>query len=408
MHKTNRKKRTEEDRYISFDNTNQKYRLRMAACNVNKYFATKEEAVEERNKQLAIMQMQSEKFLSPDTTLAEWVEHYLAEYSICRPSVKSDYRRLLENCVDESLWDKRLIDIRKDDLNKCLRYLMKKNRATSSIKKAKAVLINIFNTIKDNELLPESLLPNLKLLKITEGCTTHIEEEKRAFPTSELIKLVTAAESFTADKNTCLKYQAIITLLIYTGMRRSEVLGLCKNNIEVLDDDSVSIKVRTTAHDCDAEVSPEKTHWTITTVKSRLSKRDFKKVTVPGIGSLIRQQKAIVHPTVKYQGNTYDLLFATKTGTPISERNFIRNFVKIRKIAGMDVKCHEIRHSYATYLASINTPYLAAAERMGHSPEMYLKRYGHVYEKNRSDIDKHIALLAKRDAKIESGKRKKS
>ncbi len=399
-----RKKRTEDDKYISYDSYNKKYRLRMSGAlgAVNKYFATREEAVEERNKQLAIIQMQSEKFLSPDTTLAEWVECYLEEYSVCRPSVKSDYRRLLENCVDESLWNKRLIDIRKDDLNKCLRYLMKKNRAASSIKKAKAVLINIFSTIKDNELLPESLLPNLKLTKITAGCTGHIEEEKRAFSTSELIKLVSAAEKFNTNKETCLKYQAIITLLIYTGMRRSEVLGLCKDNIQVLDDDSVYIKVRTTAHDCDLEASPENTRWIITTVKSRLSKREFKKVTVPGLGSLIRRQKAISHPTVTYQSNTYDLLFASKTGTPISERNFTRDFIKIRKIAGMDVKCHEIRHSYATYLASINTPYLAAAERMGHSPEMFLKRYGHIYDKNRAEIDEKIAELAKKDAEKKS------
>ena len=64
----------------------------------------------------------------------------------------------------------------------------------------------------------------------------------------------------------------------------------------------------------------------------------------------------------------------------------------------MDVKCHEIRHSYATYLASINTPYLAAAERLGHSPEMYLKRYGHVYDASRAEIDEKITALAKKDA----------
>ena len=403
MRNVNKRKRTEEDKYISYDISNQKYRLRMDG--VNKYFATKEEALEERNKQMAIIQMQSEKFLSPDTTLEDWVAYYLSEYCVCRPSVKSDYQRLLENCIDEGLWGKRLIDISKNDLNKCLRYLMKKNRAISSIKKAKAVLSRIFTAIKENELLPESLLPNLNLMKITEGCTAHIEEEKRAFPTSELIRLVTAAADFTANKETCLKYQAIITLLIYTGMRRSEVLGLCKNNIDVINDDTVFIKVRTTSHDSDAKVSPENKPWNITTVKSRLSRREFK-VTVPGIGTLIRHLESIKHPTITYQSNTYDLLFATQTGTPISERNFTRSFVKIRKLAGMDVKCHEIRHSYATYLASINTPYLAAAERMGHSPEMYLKRYGHVYDASRSKIDESIAALAKRDAKSRSQKRK--
>ena len=71
MRNVNKKKRTEEDKYISYDISNQKYRLRMEG--VNKYFSTKEEALEERNKQMAIIQMQSEKFLSPDTTLEEWV-----------------------------------------------------------------------------------------------------------------------------------------------------------------------------------------------------------------------------------------------------------------------------------------------------------------------------------------------
>ena len=119
MRNTNKKKRSKEDKYISYDSSNQKYRLRMDG--VNKYFASKEEAMEERNKQMAITQMQSERFLSPDTTLEDWVAFYLTEYCVCRPSVKSDYQRLLENCIDESLWKKRLIDISKNDLNKCLR-----------------------------------------------------------------------------------------------------------------------------------------------------------------------------------------------------------------------------------------------------------------------------------------------
>ncbi len=94
--------------------------------------------------------------------------------------------------------------------------------------------------------------------------------------------------------------------------------------------------------------------------------------------TLIRYILSLTNRPVFYGDQEYSFLFSTRTGRPISKSNFTRNFVKIRKVIGSDIRIHEIRHSVATLMA--NNPaisYNNAAAFMGHSLNVFMQYYVH-------------------------------
>ncbi len=71
------------------------------------------------------------------------------------------------------------------------------------------------------------------------------------------------------------------------------------------------------------------------------------------------------------------LVFATSVGTPI--RNLRRSWARIKELAGLDVRFHDLRHAHATLLLQANVHPKIVAERLGHSRvELTLNTYSHV------------------------------
>src|SRR5690349_7133701 len=62
------------------------------------------------------------------------------------------------------------------------------------------------------------------------------------------------------------------------------------------------------------------------------------------------------------------LIFTTSTGSPISPRNFIRQFKKALSNAGLpDISVHDLRHSHASLLLASGVNPKLVQERLGHA-----------------------------------------
>jgi integrase len=84
----------------------------------------------------------------------------------------------------------------------------------------------------------------------------------------------------------------------------------------------------------------------------------------------------------------YNLVFATRAGTPLRARNVQRDFKLALKRAGLErrIRFHDLRHFAATLMLSAGVHPKVASERLGHSTiGITLDLYSHVVES--LDID---------------------
>lgn len=88
-----------------------------------------------------------------------------------------------------------------------------------------------------------------------------------------------------------------------------------------------------------------------------------------------------------YEDN--DLLFCTEDGKPLDPKNFVRHFKGLLKKAGLDVRFHDLRHTFATLSLEAGIPVKTVQDMLGHTTSaMVMDVYGHVTQ------DMHEAAAA--------------
>ena len=75
------------------------------------------------------------------------------------------------------------------------------------------------------------------------------------------------------------------------------------------------------------------------------------------------------------------MIFPSSLGTPMDQRNLLRNYYATLKVAGLArIRFHDLRHTAASILISHETPINVVSSMLGHSkPSVTLDIYAHVY-----------------------------
>ncbi len=93
-----------------------------------------------------------------------------------------------------------------------------------------------------------------------------------------------------------------------------------------------------------------------------------------------------------------DLVVATRTGTPVSPGNFDQTLERLIARAGVPrLSSHGLRHTAATLMvrhASDIGEIRAAADLLGHSPDMLMRTYAHALPESISAVTEKIAARA--------------
>ena len=76
----------------------------------------------------------------------------------------------------------------------------------------------------------------------------------------------------------------------------------------------------------------------------------------------------------------HGLIFTTGIGTPISQRNLLRNFKVLLQQAGLPpIRFHDLRHSAASLMLNNGVPVIVVSRRLGHArTSITLDVYGHL------------------------------
>ena len=195
------------------------------------------------------------------------------------------------------------------------------------------------------------------------------EQEEKQIYTIEQVKIL-----YENLKSEPMKYQAYLLLSIYSGYRRSEMLGLEWKDIDFEHD---LIHVRRTS-----QYTSEKGIYTDTT-KTRKSKRVSKMPA--SIMNLLRQFKADQNEEARRLGTKwedYDRLFTKWNGAPMNPQTpfeWLKGYCERIGIPFRNI--HSLRHLHASLLIFEGVDVVAVSEDMGHSVVgTTLNLYSHMFQ----------------------------
>lgn len=169
-----------------------------------------------------------------------------------------------------------------------------------------------------------------------------------------------------------LLYKALFSFLYFTGCRKGEALALhwsdLENNI-IRFNKTLSVKTLDKAY---KETTPK-------------TENSYRTVIIPdGLVALLNQLK---------QNTTGNYIFGGVKHLPFQTvTNRFIGYTKKAKVK--QIRIHDLRHSHASFLINhgdnqLSTLYIIA-QRLGDTPEMVLKTYGHLFPNNNEDMLKNI------------------
>ncbi|MEU4590084.1 tyrosine-type recombinase/integrase [Micromonospora aurantiaca (nom. illeg.)] len=144
-------------------------------------------------------------------------------------------------------------------------------------------------------------------------------------------------------------WRPLVLLLVSTGLRWGEAVGLQLKNLDVLGGRLTVVRAMHEMADGSLIFGTPKT------ARGRRTVTFTPKVS------------AALTPLVVDKDRD-DLVFTTPTGKPVRSRNFRRGWLEWTAAAGFGgLRIHDLRHTQAAWLISGNVPLSAISQRLGHS-----------------------------------------
>jgi len=174
------------------------------------------------------------------------------------------------------------------------------------------------------------------------------------------------------------KYEEIMYITLFTGMRAGEILGLTWDCVDFKENTIlVEKQLKKTSHNAHAEYCLDST------------KNDKARTIVcaPSVMLMFARQKS---KQEKWQGkagsawsNKWNLVFTNELGEHLCHFSVYKDFKKIvTEIGCPELRFHDLRHSYATLCLEAGDDLKTVQENLGHATASFtLDVYGHLTKK---------------------------
>jgi integrase len=264
-------------------------------------------------------------------TIAELAERFLAEHAEAKRkgSTAAEYRRLLDKIILPALGKRKVADVTRADVTK----LHHANRAAPyQANRVLAVLSKMFNLAERWGLRPDGSNPCRHVEKFAE------RKRERMLSPAELARLGNALAAHDGSPYAV----AAVKLLVFTGARLGEVLGLKWEWIDF---------ERGEARLPDSKTGAKTLH-----------------LPPPAL--------AVLAGLPRLDGNPY-VIAGAKEGAALV--NLEKPWRAIRQPAGLDdVRLHDLRHAFASVAASSGMGLPIIGKMLGHSQPATTARYAHL------------------------------
>jgi integrase len=323
----------------------------------SKSFLTQKECIDwvRKNRNLISDGM---SYANAQITLAEYLEDWLiTKKNQRRYGTWVHYNWLAHGYIIPALGNIKLKDLRAQQIQDLYNRLLQSGTGIPTVRKMHAVLTGVMNQAVKHEVIlrnPVSLVeqpekPDKEMVILTE---TQISQF-----------LVTAKNH---------RLEALFHLAITTGMRESELLGLKWKDIDWA---RQTIKV---------ERQFERPHGEGVCFTPPKTKRGKRSIKIGGKSiELLRNHYQLQQDERIRAGEAwkeYNLIFPTRVGTPIHQRDLVRSYKILLRDAGLPTfRFHDLRHTAASLLLNNNIPVIVVSRRLGHAkPSITTDVYGHL------------------------------
>lgn len=233
---------------------------------------------------------------------------------------------------------------------------------------------------KIHTVLKDSLNYAVKMELISKNPCDSIDRPKREYREINVWDLEKTQKFLTSSKEDPLFIVYHIALM--TGMRQGEILGVRWADVDFK---KSLIMIRQTRKITGELKAGAKS-------KSGLRVVEIGKETI----ELLIDHKKVQEKEKALAGHMYennDLIVCTSLGTSINPSNLRRSFNRQIEIAQLNkIRFHDLRHSHATLLLSLNTNPKIVAERLGHSDvRITLDTYSHLLPNMQSEVVNNIS-----------------
>ena len=285
------------------------------------------------------------------TTVGEWAEKWLEVYKKGTVSFGTyeNYKGYVKNHIVPGLGNLKFEDVRPAHIQQFFRE--RQNLSASAIKHIYIALKGVFDTAVENKLCSYSPITRPK------------------FPRGETRKI----EVFTADEISAIvkhagtvEYGYFVLLLLYTGLRRGELLALQWNDIG---DDMITVRR--------SQARAEGGGYTNKAPKS--GKARYVGITEP--------LRAILKNIPRTS-----LFVINESGKQLTPHQFESRYYSVLKELNVPMRSpHKCRHTYATYLVKGGADLRTVQAILGHSSLAVTEIYTHV---DTSDILRNVNKLS--------------
>ncbi|HVA76008.1 MAG TPA: site-specific integrase [Acidimicrobiales bacterium] len=294
-------------------------------------------------------------------TLAKWADGWLTCRTDLRPVTWAKYRHMLDRHVLPILGDQELAKLRPSAVRSW--YMGMRARYKTTADDAYRMLRAILTTAVTDGLIPKN------------PCRVKGAGQARSAerPTASVAEVIAAAKA-TPDH-----HRLAVLLPAWCQLRRGEVLGLQRRDIDLLHS---TIRIDRSV------VRPMSGELVVGPPKTSAGRRS---IAVPSnvLPALTQHLERYVGP------NPEDWLFTSEAGGPMLPSTLNRIWQRTREVIGRpDLFYHDLRHSGLTWSAASGASIAELMRRGGHANPTAALRYQHATEDRDRAIADALADLA--------------
>jgi integrase len=285
--------------------------------------------------------------------LNEWLERYVSKR--VRGSTMDGYRQRAKHIVD-GIGDVSIVDLRPDHL---IEYYDSKlsNLSASTI-------------TKHHHLIVDCLSDAVKWNLVTRNVGIAVEPPRA--PKREMKALSVGETHQFLDNCTTEPWRTIFHTLIWTGIRRSELLGLQWNDLDL---DMALMTIRRSL--------VRLQNGTYVTEEPKTSSGTRTLDLAPSTCLMLKEHRANHEQAIDLLGIPFseaNLVFGHPDGTPRTPSTVTQQFRRIASRAGLPgVRLHDLRHTHASLMLQQGTDIKTISTRLGHSSVAFtMDTYAHL------------------------------
>lgn len=309
------------------------------------------------------------------TTVCDCLEEWLNGLHRQKPKTVMGYRDALRVVMD-AYGDRPLQALTKRDLDALVATMLATGGrgGTGRSPRTVSLMLTIFSAALEAAKKEQRVAVNVAALVAKPQSEDH-EQVGEAWTADQ-------ARTFLAHVSSD-RYPDAWRLSLY-GLRRGEVLGLTWDAIDL---EAATIKVATTRVVAGREV-----------ITSSTKNRKVRTLKVgPEVVADLRQLKASPARERLAAGHAYaatGLVVVNELGIPMRPERYGELFQKHARDAGLPrIRLHDLRHTTASLLHSLGQPPAACAKYLGHTTEVYLRIYAHLYAEDEDATARQLSAL---------------